>query len=369
MYRFDSKVFLGYIFVPVVFILLLWFTQSSPVFASPISDNYMLENYGFGGGGSANSDSNSYSLSGLTGETDAGYLNSANYQAGAGLTYTMMANVPPAPTFTNPANYYNKLKLVVNQGGNASDTKYAIAISTDNFVSDIRYVQNDNTVGANLGLEDWQTYGSRRGASGFDIIGLNSGTTYDVNVAAKQGNFTETGFGPVASVSTVNPQMTFDIDVSATDTDTEPPFNISFGDLLAGSIINSPQKVWVDLSTNGESGGKVYLYGQNGGLLSTTTSYNITSATDNLATATEGFGAQGTSSTQTFGGPFSINSPYNVSANNVGIVGSAVREIFSSGSPLTAGRASFLLKAKSGNTTPASDDYSETLTLIASAAF
>lgn len=339
------------------------------VWAGPSSTNYELKDYGFGSGGTESSTSTNYKVLGVAGEIEYGKPGSTNYQAGGGLVYTMMANVPPDPTFTNPSNYYNKLKLVLNQGGNASDAKYAIAISTDNFASDTKYVQNDNTVGASLGLEDWQTYTNWGGASGVNIIGLNSGTTYYVKVAAKQGNFTEAGFGPVASASTVNSNITFDIDVSSTDSDTEPPFAINFSDLLAGSIIDSPQKIWVDLATNGESGGKVYVCGQNGGLLSSTASYTITSVTGDLSTLSEGFGTQGSTATQTSGGPLTIISPYNGPANTVGITNPSIMEIFSSAHPITGGRGSFILKAKSSSTTPASDDYSETLTVIASAAF
>ncbi|MFZ5845071.1 MAG: hypothetical protein ACOY0S_01235 [Patescibacteria group bacterium] len=340
-----------------------------PVQAGPTSTNYELEGYAFGAGGSSNSTSPNYNVLGVMGETDTGKTQSTNFKAEAGLVYTMAANVPPAPAFTNPSNYYNKLNLIINQGGNPSDAKYAIAISTDNFVADIKYVQNDNTVGTTLGLEDWQTYASWGGASGTNIIGLVDGTTYYVKAAAKQGNFTETGFGPVASASTVNPNITFDIDVSATDSETDPPFAISFSDLLLGSVIDSPQKVWVDLATNGESGGKVYVYGQNGGLLSSVRSYTITSVTGNLSSLSEGFGAQGTSATQTSGGPLVMESPYNGSAENVGVTDTNIREIFTSANPITGGRGSFLLKAKSSSVTPVSDDYSETLRVIASAAF
>lgn len=345
------------------------FSLPSVVFAGPTSTNYELKDYTFGGGGTQDSDSTNYSIFGVAGEVEFGKPDSTNYKAGAGLVYTLQANVPPAPTFTNPSNYYNKLRIVINQGGNPSDAKYAIAISTDNFATDTKYVQSDNTVGATLGLEDWQTSASWGGASGFDIIGLSDSTTYTIKVAVKRGNFTESSFGPVASAATVSPNITFDIDVSSTDSDTEPPFAINFSDLLAGSVVDSPQKIWVDLATNGTLGGKVYVYGQNEGLLSSTASYTITSVTGDLSALSEGFGAQGATATQTSGGPLTIVSPYNGSINTVGITNTVIREIFASASPITGGRGSFVLKAKSSSTTPASDDYSETLTVIASASF
>lgn len=339
------------------------------IWAGPTSSNYELKQYGFGSGGADNSTSTNYAIHATTGEADTGKLSSTNFKTGAGLSYTLQAEGPPAPTFTNPASYYNKLKLVINQGGNKSDAKFAVAISTDNFVADTKYVQSDMTVGSVLGSEDWMTYAAWGSTTGSIIIGLANNTTYYVKVAAKKGAFTQTGYGPVASAATVNPSLTFDIDVSATDTDTEPPFGMQFSDLLAGSVVDSPQKIWVDVATNGESGGKVYVYGQNGGLASTTASYTIPSSTGDLTSLPEGFGAQGASATQTTGGPLTIAEPYNGSTNTVGVTDTAVRDIFTSAAPLTGGRGSFLLKAKSSSVTPASDDYSETLTVIASASF
>ncbi len=66
----------------------------------------------------------------------------------------MQANVPPAPTFTNPASNYDRLKVVVNPGNNASDAVFAIAISSDDFVT-TQYVQSNATTGSILGSEDW----------------------------------------------------------------------------------------------------------------------------------------------------------------------------------------------------------------------
>ena len=286
-----------------------------------------------------------------------------------GMFSASTASLTPMASLTNPASYYNKLKVVINDGGNPNDTLYAMAVSTDNFASDTRYVQNDQTVGETLGSEDWQTYSSWGGADGVNIIGLDSSTTYYIKAAAKQGNYTETGFGPVSSASTSSPTISFDIDISASDTETDPPFAIDFGSLLSETITESPEKVWVDFATNGESGGKVYVYGQNGGLFSENRGYTITSATGDLSTLAEGFGAQGVTITQGSGGPFSVNSPYNVSGNNIGVTNSTIREIFGSGNPIGGGRASFLLKAKSGSTTPSAGDYTETLTVIASASY
>lgn len=332
--------------------------------ALPASTSYQLRDFSIGSGGSSTAASSSYKANVISGEVDNGKLSGTTYDLGTGLEFTEQANVPSAPTFTNPSSYYNKLKTVLNVSGNPSDTKFAIAISSDNFVT-TSYVQSDSTVGLTLGSEDYQTYTSWGGASGTLIIGLAPNTAYKVKVKAMQGGFTETGYGPTATASTVNPTMTFDIDVSATDTDTSPPFTINFGDLIANTVTDSPQKIWVDFSTNGELGGRVYVVAQNAGLQSTVMGYKIDSVTGNLTSLSQGFGLQGSSAAN----GLSIATLYDQTGGTVGITDTSIREIFTASAPTTTGRASFLLKAKSSAITPAAGDYAETLTVIASATF
>lgn len=338
------------------------------LFVFPASTNYQLKDFSFGGGGEENMASGSYALDGISGEQSSSAASSPSYVVTSGLLPTQQANVPPAPAFTNPNNYYNKLKIILNTGGNPTDTKFAIAISTDNFVT-TNYIQSDNTVGAVLGSEDYQTYAAWGGGSGFLVIGLTPSTTYKVKVKAMQGKFTETGYGPVATVATVSPQLSFDIDISATDSDTNPPFTISFSSLTAGTVFDSPEKIWVDFETNGESGGRVYIYGQNGGLLSAEKTATISSVSGDLASLGIGFGAQGSTATQGSGGPLTIASPYNGSSQVVGVIDTSIRDIFTTTAPIVAGRASLTLKAKSNAITPASADYSEQITMIASGSF
>src|SRR5947209_5946392 len=104
--------------------LILFLGLSFPisVFADPSSTHYTLHNYGFGAGGTASSSSQTYNVFGTLGQSDAASASSQNYVANGGLEYLITAHVPPAPTFTNPGNAYNKLTLVINTGPNASDT-------------------------------------------------------------------------------------------------------------------------------------------------------------------------------------------------------------------------------------------------------
>lgn len=336
--------------------------------AFPTSTNYKLNNFNYGSGGTSGSTSTNYSLNGSTGEVSNTQSSSTNFLSRPGNNNIQQAYVPPAPTFTNPANHYNKLQFIINATTNPSDTKFSIAISSDSFATTY-YVQSDNTVGAARGLEDYQTYSAWGGASGQFVVGLQPSTTYQIKVNAFQGSFTETEYGPTASAATEAPSITFDIDVASTDTETSAPFTTSFTSLLPATVTTATNTIWTDIDTNAEAGVKIYVSSSNAGITSASQSFTVSSATADLSVASSGYGAQGSTATQSSGGPLSISAPYNVAAQNVGVMSVAFREIFSTTTPVTAGRASFLLLAKVASTTPAASDYQDTLTVIAAASF
>jgi hypothetical protein len=341
--------------------------STSSALAGPASSSYELMEYGFGAGGTASSSSESFLFQGTVGEIDTASLSSENYLALSGLTYTLEPNTPGAPTFTNPSNFYNKLNLIINNANNPSDTTFAIQVSSGsaNFTSNVYYVQSDHT----LGLDPtWQTYSNWNSATGFDLIGLYPGTTYYARVAAKSGVFQQGIWGPSASSATVIPTLTLNI---RTTSQASPPYTVNIGNLTPGSVTTSPDTVDTTISTNASNGGLIYLYGSNNGLKSTTANnYNIVSSTTNLTSVTEGYGARGTTVTQTSGGPMQILNPYDGVGNNVGVIDTNKRPISdSSKKPVNQGRISFELKAKASNTTPSANDYIDTLTVIATGSF
>lgn len=357
-------------FLIIVILSFLLIHHSSFIFAGPASNNYELMEYGFGAGGSASSSSTNYSINGVLGESDTGSSDSNAYSIGSGLNFTQQADVPPAPDIDNPADYYNKLDITINPGPNPDDAEFAISISNDAFVSNTMYIQNDHTVANQLNDDDWQTYTAWGGATGFQIIGLDPGTTYTVRVAARQGWYTQSEFGPTDSASTSDPSINFDIDISSIDTETSAPYTLDFGTITLGSVNTASNKIWMDFDTNAESGGYVYIYSENDGLFSAAKAHTIAAVTGNLASLSEGFGIQNNSVTQTSGGPMTVIAPYNGASDNVGLVDSTIREIYSSGAnPIVGGRASVSLKMKPSSTTPASGDYSDTLTVIAAGTF
>lgn len=332
------------------------------MFVMPVSSNYQLESYEFGGGGGT-ANSTNYGIEGVLGET-SGEQQSTNYKANSGLTFVQNANVPTV-TLTNSGNWYNRLLVEIGEENNPSDTNYAIAISDDNWVT-TEYVQNDNTVGGTLGAEDWQTYAAWGSGSGEYIIGLVPDTEYKVKVKATQGDFTESAWGPEATESTNPVTLSFDIDIGEdANASSDAPYNLSIGSLTVGSVTTATDKVWVDVATNAEYGGFVYVYGTNNGLRSDNTNYTITSATANLAAAEDGYGIQAANSSG-----LTPVSPYDGSSDTVGAVNATIREVFNTASSAVInGRGSMTIKVKTSATTPASNDYTDILTLISSASF
>ena len=331
----------------------------------PASTNYQLEGFSFGNAGGGNIGSSNYSVEASVGEI-SNQIGSSNYDLGAGLAFVRQASGPLIVSFDNPDNFYNKLHFVIDNQGNPSDTKFALAISPDNFVTTY-FVKSDQTISTDLTLADYQTYTQLGETAGTTVIGLVPSTTYSLKVKAMQGKFTETGWSPVKTATTVAPLLSFEIDVAATDISSDPPYTIEMGDLFPGEVITGSNKVWVTLETNGTSGGAVFVYGKNAGLESISVGYSIPAVSGNLGVLGNGFGIQGVGVTQVSGGPLSLEIGYSGNADIVGITDTLVRQIFVSQTPLTGGRASFLVKAKSDIQAPAASDYSEVLTVIGAA--
>ncbi len=217
----------------------------------PSSSNYKIQNYSFGAGGTVNSTSTNFGLNGVAGEVEFGRQSSTNFKNGGGLTYLMKSNVPSAPTFTNPSSNYERLKFVINTSNNPTDTKFAIQVSTDSsFATNIKYVKSDNTLGTSLTTTDYQTYTTWGGASGNYLTGLTPNTTYYMRVKAKQGNFTESEYGPSAFAMTVDPSLTFTVSSSS----------INFNNLNSGNSYNDTQSTRLHTSTNAYNGYLVTAY-------------------------------------------------------------------------------------------------------------
>ncbi|MDB5176266.1 MAG: hypothetical protein JWM81_1124 [Candidatus Saccharibacteria bacterium] len=334
--------------------------------ALPATTNYQLNSYGFTSGGGTGSTA-TYSLEGSVGEISGKNAATANATTKPGYVQVQQAHVPTLSALdTNGGLYYNKLHFVIDQQGNPSDAKYLISVSTDNFASNVTYLQPDGTLTTTLALTQYQTYAAWGGASGGLMIGLDPATSYSVKLKATQGKLTESAFGPVTTTATVAQSLTFNL---ATSSQASPPFSVSFGSLSAGSLTNSLQTINTGLSTNGAAGASIYISSQNGGLLSGSTGSKIDAVSTDLGSASRGFGAQSSSATQTSGGPFTVVSPYNGSGNNVGVIGTTTRSLYSSTAPITSAVGILSLKAKAAQTDVAASDYQEIITFTAAGNF
>lgn len=246
----------------------------------PSSTNFQLITHNVGAGGEQDLTSSSYKALGALGQIENGILTSASFKQGNGLVFNIKAPVPPAPSLTNPASNYDRLRLIINPGSNKSDATYAVAISNDNFVSDTRYIKSDFTIGNTLGISDFQSYTSWGGATGVFITNLNQSTAYYVKVKARQGNYTESGYGAVASASTVSPSLSFGLDT----------YSITFNTLTAAnSYTDATKQTTLTTSTNAYNGYVVWA-NETSQLTSGTGSISNYSSPNSLPTAWSGTG-------------------------------------------------------------------------------
>jgi len=334
-------------------LLLLLFT--SPVYAGPSSTNFELQNYSFGSGGTDTTFSS----------TNFGLFGTTDYKSDQGLIFLLQSGVPAAPSLSNnDSKYYDKLQLTINfstsYGSIPSDILFAIAVSTDNFVSDTKYVQADQTLNTN---PVWQSYTTWGGSSGFNILSLSKDTIYYAKVASKQGNFTQSPFGPTATLPTAeNNTLSFDLLTTS----------MNLGSLIPGSVITSPTEAEINITTNSNSGALVYIYGTNTGLKSNTAgNYTISSVSgsEDLSGLSQGYGLRGTTVTQT-SGQMVIEAPYDGAGSIVGPIDTQKRILFSTNdAAVVGGVGKFEIRAKSSINTPPASDYADTITIVAAGTF
>lgn len=231
-------------FIPLSFLFFASFSASA---------HYDLNSYSVGPGATNSSAAGGYTLQANLGEQTNQSTVGTTYTSNGGAVKTEQLNLPLAPTLSNGGGtYYNKLLATINPGILPTDTTYALAISSNNFTT-TNYVQSTGVLGA---TPVYQTYTAWGGAAGTYIVGLAYSTSYEVKVAAQQGLFTNTEYGPYATASTVSPSITFSLSPNAE----------ALGNLNSGVVVTSSTPVTFDLTSNASSGANVYVAGLNSGL-------------------------------------------------------------------------------------------------------
>jgi hypothetical protein len=208
------------------------------------STDYQLEGSTFDGGGQSSS-STDYSSRDSIGDIETGNSSSTDYKNPSGFQPGAYPGIPATPTLTNTGGtLYNSLDFVVaTGGGQQSDTTYAIAISSDDFVTTY-YIQTDDTLGSS---EAWQTHSGWNSGTGERVTGLSPSTTYKIKVKASYGSGSgaddfESGFSQTASATTAAPSLTFAIAgissgtaiAGVTTTVTSTASAIGYGSLTVG---------------------------------------------------------------------------------------------------------------------------------------
>ncbi len=192
--------------------------------------------------------------------------------------------------------------------------------------------------------------------------------------------------------ATVSPTITFDIDSALTDSETSAPYTIALGSLTPsilttsnGLLINGPEinSIFLDLNSNAFGGASVTVFGTNGGLYSPSKTTLITPATaeETIVAGQAKFGLCVAAISQTSGlGTFSASPNYdadglsNCTTTNggtpkIGKVNTTPTPIVATNGTISGGRVQILAKASVTNITPASNDYQEVLTFIATGTF
>jgi hypothetical protein len=219
-------------------------------------------------------------------------------------------------------------------------------------------------------IDDFLTESQWEGtASNLNVYGLERNETYYVRAVALTGDFTQSGPGTADSVTTADIALTFDIDIDGTggsSSETSAPYQVSLGTLIPDTVATSDDLIWFDIDMNAPGGGLVFVTDENTGLTLDVGGYTIASADDNLADGgvAEGFGLVEFSSTETSGGPLTVESAFGNGGDIVGGISTTTIKIYNtSASPVSGGRGSLYVKAKIDSSTPAGS-YTDNITLV-----
>lgn len=223
------------------------------------SPNYNVEDSIFDSGAESSSSANYRSRDSIDG-IETGPSSSTDYKTISGFQPGAYPGVPGTPTLTNTGGtLYNSLDFVVVTGsGQQTDTNYAIAISSDDFVTTY-FIQTDDTVGTTAA---WQTYAGWNSGTGERVTGLSPSTTYKIKVKARYGVDSESGYSQTASAATSAPSLVVSIAgissgttiAGVTTTVTSMATTMGFGTLTVGDGSPNIAAQRVTVTTNATGG-------------------------------------------------------------------------------------------------------------------
>ncbi len=338
------------------------------------SANYKVEDSIFDSG-AENSNSANYRSRDSIGDIETGSSVSTTFKTILGFQPGAYPGIPAQPSLTNTGGtLYNSLDFVIATGnGQQIDTTYAIAISSDNFVTTY-FIQTDDTINTTA---VWQTYSGWSSGTGERVTGLLPSTTYKIKVKARYGVDSESGYSLEASASTIGPTLAVAIaGVSSgttiagqTTTVTSTATTMGYGSLTVGDGSPNIAAQTVTVTTNA-TGGYTSTVQQDGNLRTTTSDEIATVSGTNASPAafdtgvTAGrFGYHTTDSSLCTGtaGRFTSNDTY-------AALDLTPYEVACSGGPATSEVTSLVYKLVIG-TLQEAGDYQNVVTYITTATY
>lgn len=393
----------------------------APIYAQTLQSNtYKINDANINNTSQILTSTNFSMLGDISNLTSDARLISGSYELQSGFPNGTLANVPLIKCFetitdnTNsnclnlPNNWgtkgecgyggcFDRAKLEIDNQLNPFDSLYLTKL-IDNTDNTVYYLQSDHTLSLTYDINDFLTICSLEGRDlndpncdqdtdpnwdielqRFNILGLNTNTTYSISIAALNGDFTGTEFSPEFSAQTGVPSIFFDLNIgleSNPNVISSAPYEISLGDITYSFPVTATDLIWMNIGINTKEGLSVFVHDSNDGLLSSATNTTIPSQTEDLNEDTGNNGGYGLktynfSPSQTFLGPLKRSTTYDTSTgNSVGAVSSNNTIVFSTNTidgtqgRILEGKGALYLKARSTAISPASSDYRDILTFI-----
>lgn len=386
-------------FLKAILLFIFFFVNHQEVIRAEDVDssNFSIHDFTLGAGGGEDQTSSNFKVlqsfgDGLQDER----LTSTNYKVGYGTPTVWMANVPNVQCFetttdgstncddgdVNPdgmvmvcgkGGCYDRARIEIDPQNNPSDTLYSVQITTDAAWNSWNYIDGSTYLieaEANHDINDYLTESTWEGTgTNINILGLESDTQYYVRITALHGDYTESSPSPDANATTTHPQITFDLDIAGTgggSSETSAPYSISIGEMAIDTVSAASALIWLDIGSNASSGVVITVKDANNGLYEPTETYTISSATADLDVASEGYGLQEYSASESYLGPLTVESNFGGAGNNVGGISTSTTNIYNTASnPIHEGRASLYVKVKPSIQAPAPGSYEDEITLIA----
>ena len=226
-------------------------------------------------------------------------------------------------------------------------------------------------IGTVAGGSNRLTNPSSAGAQEVNVSGTFGDDAFDIDVPILDGD-------QVSITASVDTSISFDIDVSDGHGDSNAAYSLALGELAFSAITDETtsgvSEIYIDLTTNADDGAIVQVQSANAALSSSSASDSISSADATIAANTTdgGYGAAAIQEAAATEGTLTPVSPYNVHGTTGGVGGlsTVFQTIFNTGTaPIVDGDGEVAIRAVAGKSTAAADDYTDTLTFIATATY